>query len=256
MRYIIFDLDDTLLDSHKQISDATLHILRRLQSMGHRIVINTARSLSFSSEPMERIRPDYAILCGGALIVDKDSNPLFRSEIDNATVLSLIGDLLEVADNFSVQTETTLFSSNPYAAQDAQIFDFRQNRFPYHAQKVVAAIKDVQAAQDLAEKYHLEFTTYVNGPYRRYSPPNTTKATGNRHLVTLTGGSLADVIAFGDDMGDMEMLQEAGVGVLMKNARPELWSLCDTVSDYTCNEDGVARFLCDYFHLGSFPDAL
>lgn len=249
MRYIVFDLDDTLLDRNKEISAYTLAVLGRLQAMGHRIVINTARSLSYSREPFDILSPDYAVLSGGALIVDREKRPIFRAGLDHATTLSVIRELLALTDNFSVQTETTLYSSGDYSGQDARKFNFREETFPFCAQKIVAAIPENAPAAALAEKFGLTYTTYLDGPFRRYSPPDTTKATGNRHLAALTGGRVEDIIAFGDDLGDVEMLRQAGVGVLMKNARKELWPLCPRISRFSCDEDGVARFLAEYFRL-------
>ena len=60
---------------------------------------------------------------------------------------------------------------------------------------------------------------------------------------------LADVIAFGDDIGDLGMLKEAGVGVLMKNAKDHLKTEEYIISEFTNDEDGVARFLAKYFCL-------
>ena len=58
------------------------------------------------------------------------------------------------------------------------------------------------------------------------------------------------VIAFGDDHGDMDMLREAGVGVLMKNANPQLRGQTSHISQFTNDEDGVARFLMTYLGMG------
>lgn len=45
------------------------------------------------------------------------------------------------------------------------------------------------------------------------------------------------------------MIQEAGVGVLMKNTKDELKEKVKNVSKYTNNEDGVARFLTEFFNI-------
>ena len=45
------------------------------------------------------------------------------------------------------------------------------------------------------------------------------------------------------------MIQEAGVSVLMKNAKDELKEKVKNVSKYTNNEDGVARFLTEFFNI-------
>ena len=68
-------------------------------------------------------------------------------------------------------------------------------------------------------------------------------------LMEKLGGSLEDVIAFGDDLGDLEMLQQAGIGVLMINAKEEHHAKVAVMSEYSNNEDGVARFLVKHFGL-------
>lgn len=250
MNYIIFDLDDTLLNDERQVSDYTLDILKRLQGMGHKIVINTARSKGYTQEIFDRIRPDYAILNGGALIIDGQERAVFRAQIDQAETLAVIETLLGLTENFSIQTEADLFSNNgSYTGQNAKSFDFAHEKFPYPALKIVAAIQDDRQAAAVAEKFGLEFTTYLGGPFRRYNHVSATKALGNRNLVALTGGRMEDVLAFGDDLGDLDMLREAGVGVLMKNAKPELHDGFAHVSRFTNDQDGVARFLAAYFDL-------
>ena len=78
---------------------------------------------------------------------------------------------------------------------------------------------------------------------------DTSKENGNKELMKLLNASLEDAIVFGDDIGDLKMIQEAGVGVLMKNAKNELKEKVKNVSKYTNNEDGVARFLTEFFNI-------
>lgn len=250
MKYIIFDLDDTLLNNQRQVTDTTLAVLHRLQAMGHKTVINTARSKSYTQALFDRIRPDYAILNGGAMIIDGQERVVFRAELDLDTTHAIIRDLLVHTDNFSIQTGEAMYSNNgTYTGQNAIAFDFAAEVFPYTAQKIVASLPEEAPALALAEKYQLAYTSYFNGPFRRMNHKQATKALGNRNLVALTGGKMEDVLAFGDDLGDLEMLREAGVGVLMKNARPEMDDSGLVRSQYTNDEDGVARFLTAYFDL-------
>lgn len=250
MKYIVFDMDDTLLNDRREISEYSLGVLKSVQAMGHRLVCNTARSKSFNQKYFDQIRPDYAVLNGGALIIDRDENVIFKAEVDVQTTQALVRDLLELTDTVSVQTEDTFYSHRGWhTVQKAVPFDFEQDLFPFPAQKIVVAVEQKEQADALAEKYSLACTTYGDGPFRRYSHIGATKALGNRNLMKLVGGTLTDVIAFGDDYGDMDMLREAGVGVLMKNAREQLHREASYISTYTNNEDGVAQFLTDWFHI-------
>lgn len=250
MNYIIFDMDDTLLNNDRQISDYTLRILKKLQTQGHKIVINTARSKQFDQEYFDRLKPDYAILNGGALILDKDENPIYKAELDVPSTQAFIRRLLTVSDNFTVQAEDGPYSHlGKYTSQNAVAFDFSKDDFPFPCLKVVASIEKEEDAAALAEEFGLTYVSYFGGLFKRFNHPDATKAQGNRKLMELTGGTLEDVIAFGDDLGDLEMLRQAGVGVLMRNAKPELHGTCAYVSDYTNDEGGVARFLAAHFGL-------
>ena len=66
------------------------------------------------------------------------------------------------------------------------------------------------------------------------------KATSVGVLCRILGLPLTSVVAFGDNMNDIEMLTSVGLGVAMANARDEVRQ----VAHETCasnNEDGVAR---------------
>ncbi len=247
MRYIVFDLDDTLLNDQRKVSEFTLQVLKHLQTLGHKLVINTARSRFYSQEFLDAIQPDYAILNGGALIIDKTGESIFTQAMDVPAVRNIIARLKEVTKVFSVQSESGLYTSTAdYTAQNAIYFDFWKDIYTEPAYKIVASIADKAQAQSIAKDFHLDMVSYFGGDFKRFTCFETNKASGNRNLVRILGADLADVIAFGDDWGDLDMLKEAGVGVLMKNAKEALHSLCPTLSDYTNDEDGVARFLLEY----------
>lgn len=250
MAYLIFDMDDTLLDDQRHITPYTLQVLKKLQAIGHKLVINTARSKQFNQDYFDQLRPDYAILNGGALILDQNERTIHKAQLDMAATQAFIGDLLQISDNFTVQAESGPYSHlGKYTGQNSLPFDFTTQRFPYPSLKIVAAIEDDQKSFALAQKHSLTCVSYFGGLFKRFNHPDATKAQGNRKLMELLGSTLSEVIAFGDDLGDLEMLQQAGLGVLMKNARPELHSLCSHISDYTNDQDGVARFLVRHFGL-------
>ncbi len=62
---------------------------------------------------------------------------------------------------------------------------------------------------------------------------------------------MCNVLAFGDNNNDYEMLKNLGKGVLMKNANEFLKiNLANNeITRFSNNEDGVAKFLIDFFEL-------
>ncbi|MCL2548660.1 MAG: HAD family hydrolase, partial [Symbiobacteriaceae bacterium] len=72
-----------------------------------------------------------------------------------------------------------------------------------------------------------------------------TKAAAVAELARIWGIDAADIVAFGDDLNDIDMLNHAGVGVAMGNAVEEV----KAIADYICpsnEEDGLARWLQEY----------
>ncbi len=242
-KIVIFDLDDTLLNSNSQVSEYTLSVLLAARERGHILVFNTARSQMRSESIAELIRPDFAIYNGGAQIVDETGFTVFQAAIDRSVCNAMVPELFALTDRFSMQADWFYSANEDYKAPDVRFFDFKNEEFHFSAYKIIAFSGDPARLHPLAEKFDLDFTVYFGGPFCRFTKRGVTKASGNRELVRLLGRELSDVIAFGDDKGDMKMLREAGVGVIIKNAAEELKEDGLSVSEYTNDDDGVARFL-------------
>ena len=68
------------------------------------------------------------------------------------------------------------------------------------------------------------------------------KGAALRGLCAYLGIDPADTAAFGDGSNDISMLREAGVGVAMANAEPEVKAAADVVTDSN-NDVGVAKMI-------------
>lgn len=65
------------------------------------------------------------------------------------------------------------------------------------------------------------------------------KASALKQLVNEWGIPLEKVVAFGDEVNDIDMLKAAGLGIAMGNADPEVKRYADCVT-LSNDEDGVA----------------
>lgn len=59
---------------------------------------------------------------------------------------------------------------------------------------------------------------------------------------------LTQMIAFGDDTSDIDMIKLVGNGVAMGNSSPSLKEIADYITD-TNDNDGIASWLIKYFKL-------
>ena len=73
------------------------------------------------------------------------------------------------------------------------------------------------------------------------SSKNVNKAYALNYLLGIYNMDKKDLIAFGDEHNDTEMLAFAGTGYAMKNASPVLLPYADQQLNFSNEEDGVAK---------------
>ena len=101
-------------------------------------------------------------------------------------------------------------------------------------------------AEEMRAYYHheLEINSW-GGPLNilECAPKGVNKAFALNYLLETYGLDRKDLIAFGDEQNDTDMLAFAGTGYAMKNANPVLLPYADKQTEYTNDQDGVARQL-------------
>ena len=78
--------------------------------------------------------------------------------------------------------------------------------------------------------------------YTEISSVNVDKWTAIEFLIEKLGIKKEEVIAIGDNMNDKKMIENAGLGVVMKGSTPVVVEKADVVADSN-NDDGVAKIL-------------
>ena len=83
-----------------------------------------------------------------------------------------------------------------------------------------------------------------------FMDPAVNKGAGIRRYSEKSGIPLENIMSFGDNDNDALMLKESGWGVCLRNGSDYAKSLADDITEYTCEEDGVGRYLFD--HCGQY----
>jgi hydroxymethylpyrimidine pyrophosphatase-like HAD family hydrolase len=77
--------------------------------------------------------------------------------------------------------------------------------------------------------------------YLEIMAPGVDKGTALLEIARHLGLSLEEVLAVGDADNDIGMLQAAGIGVAVRNAKPHVQAAAREVTDLTNNEGAVAE---------------
>ena len=242
IKYIVMDLDDTLLRKDKSVSDYTLDVLRRVKAKGYKIVFNTSRSMQNSEELFQLVDADYGIYSGGCDIIDKNHNKLYFNAIPGDQIQKIVENLLVFCPKISIQTAEHFYASDEgYTKQNAIHYDFSKG-FNIDSLKILAFTMDFDRIEKLAEDFNLEHQNYLNRGWHRLSIKGATKWNGILKLLEILGEDVSTVMTFGDDFGDKEMIDKAQIGVAMANSQSVVLESAKFIASSN-NEDGLAHFL-------------
>jgi Cof subfamily protein (haloacid dehalogenase superfamily) len=97
--------------------------------------------------------------------------------------------------------------------------------------------------RELGTSIKIFLTTYAEKDFSLLDivHPHVSKGVGVAAVAAELGISREEVMAVGDNLNDLEMLQYAGTGVVMRNAEPTLHEIEGLHATATNDEDGVAQ---------------
>lgn len=243
---ICVDLDSTLLTSDKKITSVTKDVLNKCKSLGHRIIINTARSFQRTLKYFKEIEADYMICNAGADIYNKGLKRIYEDFIDEESTYSIVKDAMTFSEVVSVQTENDWYTTN---ILDENLLLKKTNNlqdFYLKSYKILLYKGDEYKSISLSNKYKLNYSRYENGFWARISPLECSKLNGLKIVLKELGMTLNEVISFGDDVGDWDFVEASFIGVIMSNGLEILKDKARYVCDSNDN-DGIAKFLINYF---------
>ena len=262
---VVSDIDDTLLPKGGQISDRTRRAVAALNEKNIPFVLASGRwfpsTVSVAQEigckgPLIVANGGCVIATDGAVLKEfrmadadvktaydivKDSGALITSYVRGAIyrlnvktmddrppeMLSYFGGaLFEVVDDdasrFEAEALMGVYKMEAYSNDGALLNRLRA--------RLAAAGLCVSSSF----RTNIEVTTRGLG-----------KGTALDWLAESLGIPRENVMAFGDNTNDMQMLERAGWGVAMGNAVPELKKIAKFVAD-DCAADGLARAIEEY----------
>ena len=250
-KLLLFDLDDTLLRSDKTVSERNLKALRRIRQAGAALIgVSTSRSEKNAAVFTKELNPDVLITSGGAH-VRVGERIIFHAPFTAAQTGSIIEAARAVAGCdvlMDADTPDTHYRNYPVTEhtvavgfEDCVETDF--TRLPEDPLMFCVKLEEDAMAAALRESLPFaDVVRFVNSRWYKLTKKGVTKAVGVEKLCEALRLSPRDIIAFGDDLADVEMLSLAGWGVAMGNAVPEVKAAADTVIGDN-NSDAVADFL-------------
>ena len=265
IKLIALDLDGTLLDPDKRLSEENAAALARAAEEGIEIVPATGRFYR-GMPPVIRDLPyvRYVITVNGAQVFDViRQETVCGSEIPWQRAVAVMERMDEpdviydcYQDGWGWMTQSLYDRAAEFAANPHSLDMILRLRTPvpelkeylaekqHGVQKIQAFFKDMELRSREIDALQKRFpdttvtTSIVNNV--EINSKDATKGVAIQKLAAYLGLELSQTMAFGDDTNDVTMLRAAGIGVAMGNAADAVKAAADFVTD-DCNHSGVAK---------------
>lgn len=258
IKLITIDIDDTLVNTAKQVTPRVKAALQEATAQGVKVVLTTGRPLPGVQEYLDELGlnhqdDQYAITYNGGVVQTTNGEELGGKELAYSDYLRL----REVADELGAYLQVETIDAAYTSAKEINYWASRENflikmlliikpvdemdpndhyvKFMFIGDEAdIDSWRDALPA-DVKEAYYIVKST---PQHLEFMHKDATKGSGLLTLAAKLGIDRSETMALGDQQNDVTMIEAAGLGVAMGNAVPEVKAVAD-VETTTQNADGV-----------------
>lgn len=236
---VVLDLDGTILTPEKEITNKTEYWIRKAVDAGVTVIFATGRGIQRTKELWDYLGlKGPMVLANGAEIWEEPGRILERHIIKKEYVQKLH----QLAVNNDAQFWG--YSIEEFIRQD----NWKKEMLEYRWLKFGMRHKDLDIIRKLRQEVRNWGTLEVTRTAAinmEVTPKGITKAYGVQKVCELLGINMDDVMAIGDSLNDLYLIQSVGLGIAMGNADEILKQAADIVTG-TNEQDGVAQAIKQY----------
>lgn len=274
IKVIILDVDGTLTNSKKVITEKTKDALIKAQKAGAILILASGRPTSGLMDFVRELKMDenhgLLVSFNGSKVVDCQTNEVLFNETmsveDGRAVLEHMKkfDVIPMIDKDNYMYVTDVFNNQiHYNGEPLNIIQYesRGGKFKLCEKDDLAAFADyplnkiltagepeyLQANyKEMMEPFKDTLNCVFTAPfYFEFTAKGIDKAKALDTVLIPMGYKKEEMIAFGDGHNDASMIKYAGIGVAMDNAVDDLKAAADEVT-LSNEEDGIAHTLSKY----------
>lgn len=250
-RMILFDLDGTLLTSDGTVCTTTANTIKYCKQEGYYIGYVTARSRSKKNiRLLDGLPCDFTAFYNGAVICT--GNQLIESNVlSYKQAVSILQRLNKDFPDVTIDVH-----------QEPWHFSSICSEMCYMDPEKGKVCSPTQLPKRDVQRIRLKSENLMSVPLQKYMTPESTfyhstfgdviighknanKGNAAKRASKFFGTPLAQMIAFGDDINDIDMLKIVGTGVAMGNAVLSLKKIADYVTK-TNDENGITFWINEY----------
>lgn len=261
IKLCVFDLDGTLLNSNKKITQETLLAVKNLSNYNIKYTIATGRIDILARKYQREICSDLPIIsCNGSIIRDLSNKIYYMKTLDFETVKNIFNYFKSLELNFLFYTENSILvtknnprieflknynkTANKNDQFNFEIIDDDINK--YSNLKFLKSLAHIENRPKL-----LEIQSILNKDFKNLSivssdyelldlmPSGINKGTALSILCDILNIESENVCVFGDNFNDIEMINFAGTSIVPENGENDVKKLATHITK-TNDEEGIS----------------
>ncbi len=271
IKLIVCDLDHTLLNDDKKITQRMKSIASTLINQGIHITIATGRAYEIAKPYADDLAITQPMITNnGALIKDTKTNRILRANYLNHDPIDQVMDyVLNHNLGFTYYTESGFVTNDKermvfYKDWNAMYEDSpitilkpktKEDLLQYKPYKLLVVNHNKQGFHSMYNLFKDLKDTHVTKSqeaFLDFLPPNTNKGEAVNHLMNELNLSPDEILVFGDNDNDIEMLKLTKNSVAMPDGSEGSLRAAHLIAEADSNNDGVAKTLEKMQRDGSF----
>lgn len=261
IKLIALDCDGTLISDDFKITDKTKAALMAAQASGIKVALVSGRprtGFKFETETLD-LQHHHGLIgaYNGGMVIDiETNNVLYKKSIQKEDAQAFLKSIAHLNLIHIVDNGTDLYANN--ADNQYVIHEYRDHGLNFNLSHDLHETLDFdpmkilltadpkridEVNEEILSICGNQFGAIRSTPfYLEITAFGVNKSSALDHICKSAGIEKDNVIAFGDQLNDIEMIRDAAIGVAMGNAHPDLKQIADIVTDDN-NSDGIAKVL-------------
>lgn len=264
-KVIFLDLDGTLLNDRKEISEKNRNTIAAAINNGNYLVIATGRPVNSARKVVRDLGLTfpgcYMIAFNGAVIYDCAADRILAEKTMNIEDVEYLvtrakesGIYVQTYSKDYVLTEKQTKESEFYKSRTGMKVKFGEMKKLIQDEPHKVLLIDLDDRQKL-EEFKKNNAKWAEGrcncffsseKYLEYCPKDINKGWGVDYIREFLNIDVENTIAVGDAENDISMIERAYIGVAMKNGSDAIKEVADYITMNDNNEDGISEVIEKY----------
>lgn len=259
-KLLVFDVDGTLVGPSHILDPFTRKILLKLRNHGIHITLATGKNLPATQQIADELKIELPLVLSNGSIIETRFGKIITKSVLPIRVTKRVVEICEMEnsnlviyiDNDIIMKEMNedifpVYNQVTYGIVEIGQWETIKGRLAEVNKCLVIEQHNPQNLVTFEKKFKEELgkqsdIIFTSTKLLEVLPKGVTKVTGIQRLIASLGIKMSEVMAFGDYDNDIEMLNAAGLGVVVENGSVAAKASADLIIG-SCDQNGPAKFI-------------